>query len=97
MKVWMLWHGGVNYSHGYIADDTEAFESLAEAKRVFDSRADSWNTYYPCVDRIPAEDGGPSAWIFFYDPNAEENGPGDPYPDRVLEYGPRGGLRLNYC
>jgi len=93
MKVWMLWHGGAGYARGYIDDDTEAFDSLKAAKHSFDSRADNWNTYYPCVDRIPAEDGGPSAWIFFADPS--EYMGSDAYPDRILEYGPRGGLHVN--
>lgn len=93
MKVWMLWHGGSGYAHGYVDDDTEYFASLYEAKHLFDSRANSWNTYYPCVDRIPAEDGGPSAYIYFSDPRDDIEG--DPYPDRILEYGPRGGLHVN--
>jgi hypothetical protein len=93
MKVWMLWHGGTNYAAGYIEDDIEAFDSIKECERSFDRRADSWNTYYPCVERDPAENGGQSAWLFFYDPNDEANGVRDPYPDQILEYGPRGGLR----
>jgi hypothetical protein len=92
----MWWHGGASYASGTIAEDTEAFESLDAAKRSFDARADSWNTYYPCVERVPVDDGGPSAWIFFADPN-EDRGQGEPYPDRILEYGPRGGLRLSYA
>jgi hypothetical protein len=90
MEVWMLWHGGSSYAVGYVADDTEHFDTLKEALRSFDARADSSNTYYPCVEREPADEGGQSAWIFFYDPRGER----DPYPDRILEYGPRGGLRL---
>lgn len=93
MQVWMLWHGGGSYAHGYIPEDLEHFESFAEAKRSFDRRADSSATYYPCVEREPAEDGGQSAWIFFYDPSEVC----DPYPDRILEYGPRGGLRVSYA
>lgn len=95
MKCWMLWHGGSSYAHGYVADDTEEFDSLKDAIRSFDARADSSNTYYPCVERTPEDEGGQSAWIFLYDPNDESNGPGDPYPDRILEYGPRGGLRVS--
>lgn len=92
MKVWMLWHGGASYAAGTVADDIEEFDSLKDAKHSFDRRADSWNTYYPMVEREPEEEGGQSAYVFFYDPNDESNGPGDPYPDRILRYGPRGGL-----
>jgi hypothetical protein len=94
MKVWMLWHGGASYAAGDIMEDIEEFDSLRAAARNFDNRADSWNTYYPCVEREPQEEGGQSAWIFFHDPRDESNGPGDPYPDRILEYGPRGGVRI---
>lgn len=97
MKCWILWHGGSSYAHGYVETDAEVFESISELKRAFDARADSWNTYYPGVDRVPAEDGGPSAYVFFYDPNDPSNGPGDPYPDRVIEFGPRGGVRVTPC
>jgi hypothetical protein len=95
MKVWMLWHGGASYAHGSIEENIEEFDSIKQAVDSFDRRADIWNTYYPCVSREPAENGGQSAWLFFYDPRIE--GAGDPYPDRVIEYGPRGGLHVNYA
>lgn len=90
MKVWMLWHGGSSYAHGSIEDDVEEFASLKAAKDAFAARAD-FDPYYPCV----SDDA--SAWIFFHDPNDEGNGPGDPYPDRVLEFGPRGGVRVEHA
>lgn len=93
MKVWMLWHGGASYAVGDIMHDIEEFDSLREAIRSFDGRADSSNTFYPCVEREPQDEGGQSAWIFLYDPRSEDVR-GDPYPDRILEYGPRGGVRL---
>jgi hypothetical protein len=89
----MLWHGGASYACGYIPEDLEHFDSLRAAKDSFDRRADSWATYYPCVEREPSEEGGQSAWIFFYEPT--ENC--DAYPDRILEYGPRGGLLVSYA
>jgi hypothetical protein len=89
----MLWHGGASYAPGKIPADLEPFDSLADAVRAFDARADSWETYYPCVEREPAEEGGQSAWIFFYDP---ANDPGDPCPDRIIEYGPRGDIHVRH-
>jgi hypothetical protein len=88
MHCWMLWHGGASYAAPY-AEDAEAFDSLKAALESFDRRADSGETYYPCVERLPSEDGGQSAWIFFTDPASLG---GDMYPDRIVEYGPRGGL-----
>lgn len=89
----MMWFGGASYAHGYIDDDLEGpFNTLKEAIVEFDSRADSWRTYYPSVERDTPENGGQSADIFFYDPRVE--GSGEPYPDRRLEYGPRGGLHV---
>ena len=89
----MLWHGGAGYAHSEIPDDVEEFDSLKAAIASFDGRADSCNTYYPCVERDTQENGGQSAWIFFYDPRILYEG--DPYPDRIIEYGPRGGIHVN--
>jgi hypothetical protein len=88
MECWMLWHGGSSYAHGYIPEDLEHFKSLTEAVSAFDRRADSWETFYPCVERTEPEEGGPSAWIFLAEPD------GDPYPDRIIEFGPRGGIHV---
>jgi hypothetical protein len=93
MQVWMLWHGGSSYASPRMPEDLERFDSIAEAKRSFDARADSSATFYPCVEREPSEDGGQSAWLYFYDPS----GVRDPYPDRILEYGPRGGLMVSFA
>jgi hypothetical protein len=94
MQIWIVWHGGSWYPLAEIATDVEHFDSLKAAIASFNGCAESWNTYYPCVEREPADGGGPSAWIFFCNPTDESHGPGDPYPDRILEYGPRGGLRV---
>jgi len=90
----MLWHGGASYAPGELPADLEDFGTLRELKRAFDSRADSSNTYYPCVEREPQDDGGQFAWVYLCP--SSEVGP-DFYPDRVLTYGPRGGLRLEYA
>ena len=89
----MLWHGGSSYEVGYIDEDTEEFPSLAAAKDAFAGRADTLETYYPCVSEDTPEDGGPSAQVFFADPREFA----DPYPDRVLSFGPRGGVRVEHA
>ena len=87
MRCWMLWHGGSSYSVGSIPEDLEAFETLADARSAFRARAESFDPYYPCCHPETVEDGGPSAWLFLAYPDGR-----DPYPDRILECGPRGGL-----
>jgi hypothetical protein len=93
MKVFMLWYGGNgNYAAPELSD-VEEFDSIKDAVRSFDSRADSWNTYYPLVERDTFDNGGQFAHLFFSDPR--EPGNPDTYPDRVIEYGPRGGIHVN--
>jgi hypothetical protein len=89
-RVWMLWHGGASYAAPDVSkrEDCEAFDSLREALADFCARPGS--RYYSAVERRPAGDGGPSAHIFFADPFGRR----DPYPDRVLFFGPKGGLRM---
>jgi hypothetical protein len=92
MKVFMMWNGGYDYSAPSL-DDVEEFDTIKDAIRSFDSRADSWNTYYPLVNREESNNGGQSAWLFFTDPRDPSSGNTDTYPDQILEYGPRGGLK----
>jgi hypothetical protein len=80
MQTYALWHGGSSYAAPSIPDDLEAFDSIREARAAFNARRD-WDPYYPCVE-------GSSMWLYFSDPTDDP----DPYPDRVLEEGPRGGL-----
>ena len=87
MKVTMFWSGGSNYA-GFDTSserDAENFDSLAAAKRAFSARTN--DSYYPCVEDDVPEDGGPEAWIFI-----GENVLGQDCPDRVLRFGPRGGV-----
>ena len=89
MKVTMFWSGGSSYAcfDVHSSDDAEVFDSLDGAKRAFRNRTQ--DAFYPCVDDSSPEDGGPEAWIFF-----GESHPviGQEYPDRVLRFGPRGGV-----
>ena len=88
MITWMLWHGGCGYAPAdqFNRVDCERFDSLATAKHEFKARLH--DSYYPCVDHDTPENGGPSAWLCFDDPFEV----GDLCPDRVLEFGTRGGL-----
>lgn len=89
MKCTMFWNGGSSYACFDTSDpkDAEVFDSLEQAKQAFAARTD--DSYYPCVDECEPEDGGPEAWIFFGDSHPVLGGD---YPDRVMRFGPRGGV-----
>ncbi len=83
----MFWHGGSSYAMFDLSDPShaETFSSMEAAKAEFASRAN--DRFYPCVDRVSPDDGGPSAWVFL--------GEVSDYPDRVMSFGPRGGVRVD--
>ena len=89
-RVWMLWHGGASYAapDQFNRRDCDEFASLKEARDEFASRPG--DSYYPGCNAVPVDDGGPSGWIFYADPFQD----GDLYPDRILSFGPRGGVRI---
>ena len=88
-KVVMVWYGGLNYARPE-EDDGEEFPSLSAAKRAFAARAD-YDPYYPCVSEDTPENGGPEGHIYFGSLKdwCPANG-----ADRVLSFGPRGGVRV---
>lgn len=85
MKVFGLWHGGSNYRMPY-TEEREEFNSLAAAKEEFISRFENINGETPLV----GEDASMS--LSFYDPMERIL---DPYPDYLIEIGPRGGIQIN--
>ena len=99
MKVYALWHGGVNYAHGYVETDVESFDTLADAVAAYESRRDSgyWlRQDFRYVNRdadsvlTPCAGEGSSMWLWAADPTDDR----DPYPWRIVEVGPRGGTRV---
>ncbi len=84
MTVYVLWHGGYSYAPGYVDDDVEVLDSMAAARELCDSRYWNRDGYTPAVD----ESSGMSVW--FEDPRGTD----DPYPDRLIVRGPRGGWRV---
>jgi hypothetical protein len=95
MKTYMLWHGGSSYGVGSYDEDVEEFDTLRGAVEAFANYADH-DPYRPCVSNDEPDDGGPSAWLFFYDPRIVAKTE-DPYPDRELCFGPRGAVRMQPC
>lgn len=86
-QVTWLWHGGSSYAQP-LPEDAETFPSIAAAMEEFSSRPS--DSHFPCVDEDTEEDGGPVAHCW-YGPEV-----GD-YPDFVISYGPRGGIRRDPC
>ena len=82
-QVWAMWHGGYSYAVPELSD-AEPFDSLAHATRVFAARLANDDRFTPCVDRS-------STMHVFTGGHPETYR--DPYPDRVLSVGPRGGIR----
>ncbi len=101
MTIFGVWHGGANYGVGDLNESVEIFDSLRAARAALsdrerlrahwlhtftyaDGRVERVET--PCVENS-------SMTIWFADPR---NNP-DPYPDRLLTVGPRGGIRMEAC
>jgi hypothetical protein len=77
MKVYGLWYGGPNYSDPDVERDVQEFSSIKEAKEIFIRLYEN----NPCVKN-------PEMDLFFADPRNMQ----DPYPNRVLKIGKRGGV-----
>lgn len=97
--IYALWHGGINYAAPYVSDDTEAFDTISQAVNEFRRRAFSGYGTFDYISKPPesidtpcARDGA-SMSLYFYDPTADDVR--DPYPDRLIEIGPRGGIQVS--
>jgi hypothetical protein len=96
MQVFAQWYGGCSYVWGD-DDDIERFDSIAAAKVALDNRHSlgySFRQHFEFVNREPESSFCPvvgedsELWLFFADPT----GDGDKYPDRIVKFGPRGGV-----
>ena len=89
MKVTMFWHGGSSYSGFDVhnEDDASVFPSIKAAIDKFAGCVG--DPYTPGVSDCAPEDGGPEAWLFF---GKDHPVIGQEYPDRILKFGPRGGV-----
>lgn len=84
MKCIGLWWGGNSYSapDGHNPRDLEHFDSINDAKRTFEARAN--HPGFPCVDEDLAE------MHVYFGGEYHENG-----PDRIICFGKRGGTLVN--
>lgn len=103
MKCIMLWHGGASYGmfDSTNPEDVEEFDSMKDAAWAFEKRSWGSQSYYPCVSNDPPDEGGPEGWLLLGYEDAEDflaNGPhGDLYPDRIIRFGARGGVHVDYA
>lgn len=89
MKVKALWFGGGSYSAPspeLNPDDLEEFSSMKQAADVFYCRAENRDGRTPLVEESEMQ-------IFFCGHPAEA----EYYPDRIIRFGPRGGVRIERC
>lgn len=97
--IFALWHGGANYAGSRIPRDVEIFSSLKAAGDALQSRAFRgfyWSQDFTFADGrkesnlTPCADAGAEMHVFLADPRDSD----DPYPDRIITLGPRGGVRV---
>ena len=84
IKVWGLFHDPGNYAHPELSD-AEPFTSISHARNEFHHRVNGGDSYYPAVSH--------QAELHLYlggHPDEMQ----DPYPDRIIKKGPRGGTNV---
>jgi len=103
MKVYGLWYGGCGYGHGDPISDLEQFTTIAAAREALADRynsnglrkvefdfinRDTEYVYCPCVERES------SIWLWLGANLDLDTGNVfvPEYPDRIIEFGPRGGV-----
>lgn len=108
-RIWVaLWHGGNSYAAPY-ADDAELFPSLRAAADAVRSRRDTGYSRMQvfryafrqsdCAFTPCAHDDG-SGGMHLFGPfeslpdDFRQYMETDGYPDRIIEFGPRGGIRI---
>ena len=100
MRVYALWYGGCSYAFGDFAD-VETFDSMQALKDAFESRCYGGSfrrQNFTFADGrtqsvfTPAVDGSSTEMHVFYAMPEE----GDMYPDRIVKFGPRGGIRVEH-
>jgi len=88
-KGWTgLWYGGSNYAAPE-GTDVERFDTLPDAKEWFEDRL--FYSYTPCVERVPSDLGGPTLILFM----GSHSDTTDMHPDKMIEFGPKGGVVLS--
>lgn len=103
MIVYGLWHGGDSYSESDGFDSLEKFPSIEFAKWEFGERYDSNGQrtvefFYVDPNKkdvstyVPAVNESATMKLWLTDPRESDDG--NPYPDRIIEFGPRMHVRV---
>lgn len=99
--IYAVWYGGSSYGPSDTEHDLEAFTSLEEARRALNSRRGRgaiWVQDFDFVNREPqsvycpcVEDSSMHVWFAADEADGGRMIVAD-YPDRILTFGPRGGV-----
>lgn len=98
--LYALWHGGNGFSRGDLERDLETFPNRAALKAAFLSRREngSWqpqDVHYADGRTesviMPDVSDDAEAHVFLSDPRGSD----DPYPDFIVSFGPRGGVKID--
>lgn len=94
MSVFLAWYGGPSYRASSWTDDVEELPSIAAAVDLCRNRYANVDGRTPCVE-YDEWNGRTAGLVFLYDPRADDVR--DPYPDREITIGPRGGFKVSPC
>ena len=104
--IFARWFGGSGYSHGDPVDDLEVFPSMAAAVAALRERRDqgySFRCSFEFANREPEDVFTPcveddsSMWLWFSAHKDDGIVTVPDYPDRVVSFGPRGGVRIEHA
>lgn len=97
--IYATWYGGASYAQSEVPADVESFRSLSHAQDALLERRKygyGLRQHFEFVNRpaesdlCPCVDESSELWVYFADPSESH----DPYPDRIIKFGPRGGIRV---
>ena len=104
MKIFVVWNGGSGYGPSDRVDDLEVHYSISAAASALIQRRRygySQKQHFPFVNRdseyvfTPCVEDDSSMWCWFTARDGNNDGElhVPDYPDFILEFGPRGGVR----
>lgn len=101
--VYAMWNGGNGYGPSDLVTDLEGFGSLADVRAALRSRRDrgyGWRQEFVFVNRdaeyvyTPCVEDDSSIWVWLVADEVDGVVCVPEYPDRVVSFGPRGGVRV---
>jgi hypothetical protein len=104
--IWALWNGGSGYGPSDLVSDLESFASLEDARQALRSRRDygyGFRQSFEFVNRdpesvfTPCVEDDSSMWVWFGADVVDGVTYVPEYPDRVVSFGPRGGVRVEHA